>query len=120
MVRDLAQSLLTQSGYTVRVARNGREALELYATLAEPIDLLVTDVIMPEMSGVELAKRLSAIQPGLRVIYLSGYTDDALGSHGVLEPGIDFLRKPFDATELLARIGASLAPGGSGTDGGSS
>jgi PAS domain S-box-containing protein len=108
-VRDLARSIIAQAGYTVREAQNGREALALYATLAGPVDLLVTDVIMPEMGGVELAKRLSAIQPGLRVIYLSGYTDDALGSHGVLEPGINFLRKPFNAAELLARIGESLA-----------
>jgi two-component system cell cycle sensor histidine kinase/response regulator CckA len=116
MVRNLARSIIAKAGYTVREARNGKEALECYATLPAALDLLITDVIMPEMGGVELVKRLHSIQPGLRVIYMSGYTDDALGPQGVLDGGIQFLRKPFSAVELLAKIGESLGMGPQGLE----
>jgi two-component system cell cycle sensor histidine kinase/response regulator CckA len=116
MVRNLARAIIAKAGYTVHEARNGREALEIHAALPGPLDLLVTDVIMPEMGGVELAKRLSSIQPGLRVLYISGYTDDALGPRGVLNGGIQFLRKPFSATELLGKIGEILAMGPQGLE----
>jgi two-component system cell cycle sensor histidine kinase/response regulator CckA len=116
MVRDLARSIIAKAGYTVHEARNGKEALERFAALPAPLDLLITDVIMPEMGGVELVKRLHSIQPGLRVIYMSGYTDDALGPRGVLDGGIQFLRKPFSAVELLAKIGESLGMGPQGLE----
>jgi PAS domain S-box-containing protein len=104
MVRNLARSILSQAGYTVLEARNGREALKAIGAFPGAIDLLLTDVIMPEMGGVELGRRVAALFPGIAVIYVSGYSEDSLGRQGVLEKGINFLRKPFSASELLSKI----------------
>ncbi len=72
------------------------------------IDLLLTDVIMPGMSGRELADRLTLMRPTMKVLFVSGYTDDRLGRHGVLESGAEFLAKPFSPAELLQRIYEAL------------
>jgi PAS domain S-box-containing protein len=104
MVRNLARSILSRAGYTVLEARNGREALEAIGAFPGAVDLLLTDVIMPEMGGVELGRRVAALFPGIALIYVSGYSEDSLGSQGVLEKGINFLRKPFSASELLSKI----------------
>jgi PAS domain S-box-containing protein len=104
MVRNLARSILFKAGYTVLEARNGREALEAIEAFPGAIDLLLTDVIMPEMGGVELGRRVAALFPGIGVIYISGYSGDSLSRQGGLEKGINFLRKPFSASDLLATI----------------
>ena len=104
LVRDLARSILTRAGYSVQEAANGLEALSAFAASDRPIDLLVTDVIMPGMGGVELARRLTAGHPGLRVIFVSGYAGEALGTQGELAEGIHLVRKPFSPAELLAMI----------------
>ncbi len=104
VVRDLARSILTKAGYTVIEAADGLKALALHASLEAPIDLLVTDVIMPGMGGAELGRRLRAARPDLKVIYISGYADDTLGAQGELAEGINLLRKPFSGAELLALI----------------
>ena len=83
-------------------ASNGAAALELAGSHAGPIHLLLTDVIMPGLSGRQVADRLAALRPDTRVLYASGYTDDAVVRHGVLESGIAYLQKPF-TTESLAR-----------------
>jgi CheY-like chemotaxis protein len=85
-------------------AANGREALRLVTEHGGPLDLVLTDVVMPGMSGPELAERLSREQPGLRVLYMSGYADEAIGHHGVLEPGVEFLQKPFTPQDLVQRV----------------
>ena len=103
-VRNIARESLRVRGYTVLEAPDGDAALLLAAggEGGRAIDLLLTDVVMPGLSGRALAERLVAQRPGLRVLYMSGYTDDAIGLHGVLEPGLHYLQKPF-APDVLAR-----------------
>jgi PAS domain S-box-containing protein len=102
VVRRLAREILSENGYKVLAAGNGREALLLSEAHRGEIHLLLTDVVMPKMSGRELTERIRLQRPGLRVLYMSGYTDDAILRHGVLEDGIPFLQKPF-TPEVLAR-----------------
>src|SRR5216117_17145 len=103
-VRNLARRVLEKHGYKLLLAATGRDGVQLATQHAGPIDLLVTDVVMPEMGGRELAQRLAALQPGLKVLYLSGYTDDMIVRHGVLEAGVAFLQKPFTPDTLLRKI----------------
>jgi PAS domain S-box-containing protein len=102
-LRELTKRLLETHGYTVVVAANAREAMRIFDENAS-IDILLTDVVMPGLSGPELTKELTARRPGLKVIYMSGYTDEAIVQHGVLLPGIAFLHKPFTSTVLSRKI----------------
>ena len=102
VVRRLAREILSGNGYTVLEAGNGREALLLSEAHRGEIHLLLTDVVMPKMSGRELGERIRLHRPDLRILYMSGYTDDSILRHGVLLDGIPFLQKPFTA-EVLAR-----------------
>jgi PAS domain S-box-containing protein len=104
MVLELACRVLLECGYTVLKARNGDEALQLCGQHPGPIHLLVTDVIMPEMNGRELAEHIALRHPPIKVLYMSGYTDDVILHHGLLEPGIAFLQKPFTPTVLLQKV----------------
>ena len=101
-VRKLVRGILEQYGYSVLEAASGREALEVNAGHEARIDLLLTDVVLPEMSGREVADALEASRPGLKVLYLSGYTDHVVMDRGVLAAGARFLQKPF-TPEVLAR-----------------
>ena len=103
-VRAVVQTVLRRNGYTVLPAPDGQTALDLVATHPEPIHLLITDVIMPGMSGRQLADRLRELRPGLKVLFVSGYTDDAIIRHGMLEPGIAFLQKPFTPESLTRKV----------------
>jgi GAF domain-containing protein/ActR/RegA family two-component response regulator len=107
-VRELAREILEMRGYTVLEAARGDEALRLCQDTPQPIDLLLTDVVMPQMSGPELARRLLALRPGTKVVYMSGYTDDALGHHGVLDPDIILLQKPFTPETLTQHLRQAL------------
>jgi PAS domain S-box-containing protein len=107
-VRGLAREVLLESGYTVIEAADGAEALLKVGEHGGPIHLLVTDIVMPGMSGKDLAQRLSEIDQQCRVLYMSGYTDDAIVRHGVLEPGTDFLEKPFSPDVLTRKVRAVL------------
>ena len=104
VVRNLVREILEGNGYTVIEARNGAEALELGRRFKGPIHLLVTDVVMPKMSGRELAERLVTIHRETRILYMSGYTDGAIGHHGVLDPDTEFLQKPFSFDELAQKV----------------
>jgi PAS domain S-box-containing protein len=114
-VRALALRALREQGYRVLEARNGREALELAAAAPSDIDLVVTDVVMPEMGGRELVERLADIRPTLSVIYMSGYTEFDKLQPGILDPGIPFLQKPFSAESLALRVRESLDRAARGT-----
>jgi signal transduction histidine kinase len=103
-VRALARHVLKMLGYTVLEAGHGKEALRLAEEHPGSIHLLVTDVVMPELGGQELAGRLSARRPEVRVLYLSGYTEDTVVRHGVLEPETAFLQKPFTPATLAQRV----------------
>jgi len=107
-VREVVREILEMDGYEVLEARHGSEALGISGQHAGPIHLMVTDVVMPEMSGRELAQRLAALRPDMRVLYMSGYTDDAIVKHGVLGAGIAFIAKPFTPDALAAKVRAML------------
>ncbi len=103
-VRNLVRRVLEAHGYSVLVAADGPEALRLIESHHEPIHLLVTDVVMPKMSGRQLAERVVSTRRETKVLYLSGYTDDAIVHHGVLAPGIAFLQKPFTPRALARKL----------------
>jgi len=103
-VRNLVSELLRSKGYRVLTARTGRDAVALFEGLDEPVHLVLTDVVMPGMSGTELARDLSSRAPGLKVVYMSGYTENAILHHGVIEPGTVLLQKPFHPNVLLSKV----------------
>jgi PAS domain S-box-containing protein len=110
-VRALARTALKQRGYRVLEAADGADALRIAAEFAEPIHLLATDVVMPHMSGRELAERLVPLRPALRVLFLSGYMDDAIVRHGLLESTAAFLHKPYTPQALAAKVREVLDAG---------
>jgi CheY-like chemotaxis protein len=103
-LRKMAVKALKKYSYTVLSAMNGQEALQLCEKHKDKIHLIVTDVIMPGMSGKELADRLKDLMPDVKVLFISGYTDNAIVHHGVLEKGIKFLQKPFTPVILARRV----------------
>jgi two-component system cell cycle sensor histidine kinase/response regulator CckA len=103
-VRKTTKVTLQSLGYTVLEARNGVEALRLCERYREPIHLAITDVVMPEMSGRQVAERLSKLRPLTKVLFLSGYTDDAVVRHGILQAEVAFLQKPFSVTALARKV----------------
>ncbi len=103
-LRKLLQLLLASNGYSVISAENGEEALRKLENMDKPVDLLLTDVVMPVMNGLELGRRVAVLGKAAHTLYMSGYTDDAILQHGVLESGIAFLNKPFSNKDLLKRI----------------
>jgi two-component system cell cycle sensor histidine kinase/response regulator CckA len=107
-VRVLCRRVLDRMGYRVVDASSGVEALNLVENGSLRPELLLTDVVMPGISGRELADRLHKIQPDAKVLYMSGYTDEAIVHHGVLEPGVAFIEKPFTPELLLRRVRETL------------
>ncbi|MDB4950288.1 MAG: multi-sensor hybrid histidine kinase [Gemmatimonadetes bacterium] len=107
-VRALVRRILRGCGYTVLTAGDGDSALRRCAEHTGPIDLLVTDVVMPGMGGPALAEKLLELHPEMRVLYVSGYTDDAVVRHGVLEATVNFLQKPFAPSDLARKVREAL------------
>ena len=108
VVRDLLCAVLTDAGYDVLCAAAPTEALELARARPEPIDLLVSDVILPEMHGPAIARLINALKPEMKVLFVSGYSENDISEQGVLDPGVEVLQKPFSQQELLLKIDAML------------
>jgi two-component system, cell cycle sensor histidine kinase and response regulator CckA len=115
-LRKLTKTLLESHGFKVLAAQSGEDALELES--GTKLDLLVTDVVMPGMNGKTLAERLQARQPGIKVLYISGYTDSSIAVHGVLDPGTALLSKPYTEEELIREVWRVLDRNGAGTGNG--
>ncbi len=115
-LRKLILETLSEAGYRALIASTPEEALALAAGETPRIDLLLTDVVMPGTTGQALAERLAAERPGMRVLFMSGYTAAAIVRHGVLEKGLAFLPKPFTRATLLRRVRALLDDGGGGSE----
>jgi CheY-like chemotaxis protein len=110
-VRELVRQILVEHGHAVLTARHGRDALLLAERYERPIDLLVTDVVMPEMGGGELVERLTALRPDLKVLYISGYTNDEVLRRGVHGTETSFLHKPFTSEGLMRQVREVLKGG---------
>ena len=104
IVRQMAGEALRSEGYMVIEAENGRRALEMFREHAPQIDLMVTDVVMPEMSGTQLAHAASLLRPDIQVLYMSGYTDESIVPHDVLDADVAFIHKPLTPAALLAKV----------------
>jgi CheY-like chemotaxis protein len=107
-VRELTAKVLSHLGYTVLVAASGSEAIEISRAHSGEIALLLTDVVMPNMSGTELAEVLRLTRPDLKVIYVSGYTENTVWRQGALGPGANFLAKPFSREALARKLRETL------------
>jgi CheY-like chemotaxis protein len=103
-VCNLAKRILGAAGYTVLTAASGGEALAICERHPGKIHLVLTDVVMPEMGGRVFAERLAKVRKGIKVLYMSGYTDNAIVHHGTLEPGTKFIGKPFNAADLARKV----------------
>ena len=110
-IRELTAKILKEKGYKILKAANGKEALKIIETNNDPIDLIVTDVIMPQMGGQKLVKKIRKINKSIKVIYISGYTDDAISRHGILDESFPFLNKPFNPKDLLKIVRETLDEG---------
>jgi CheY-like chemotaxis protein len=112
----LLAKFLRIQGYTVLEARQGGEALLTCEQHQGPIHLMVTDVVMPQMSGRVLADRLAPLRPEMKVLFMSGYTEDEVVQHGVADLSVGFLQKPFKPADLARQVQATLHPPGRGKD----
>jgi PAS domain S-box-containing protein len=116
LVRAVTTAALKSIGYTPMVASGAQEALRICAQSGPDIQLILTDVVMPEMNGAELRDRVKAIRPDIKVLFMSGYTSNVIMTHGVLQGDVHFIQKPFSIEELSRKIAEILGPTGSGGD----
>ena len=108
-LRELTRRILTRNGYQVITAANGPDAIKAATSHPSSIELLLTDVLMPHMPGPDVAERIRAIQPSVKVLFMSGYTKGTLDAQGVLEPDVSLIEKPFTETTLLAKLHEALS-----------
>ena len=110
-VRNLARAILRRQGYKVLAAENGKEGISMMDQHEGPVHLLLTDVIMPDMNGKQLFERISQTYSDVKVLYMSGYTDNVIAHHGVIDPGVQFIQKPFSMKDLAAKVRETLDQG---------
>ena len=110
-LRDLVRETLEGSGYRVLSAADGEAAITVAADHSGPIELLLSDVVMPKLSGPELGRRLGAIRPGIRLLFMSGYASGAVSREQLLDPGVGLLEKPFSSKALLRAVRTVLDRG---------
>jgi DNA-binding response OmpR family regulator len=109
----MIREMLEDAGYTVLEYADPEAALHRVTTLDAPVGLLLTDVVMPRLSGPDLARGVRTTRPEINVLFMSGYTGEAIGLHGILGPGTQFIQKPFTADALLAKVREALGRAGS-------
>jgi CheY-like chemotaxis protein len=107
-LREMIREILEGAGYTVLEYSDPEEALRQVRTLNAPVRLLLTDVVMPRLSGPELARGVQSARPDIKALFMSGYTDEAMGLHGVLGVGTQFIQKPFTADALIRKVRAAI------------
>ncbi len=107
-ILEMACLILSDQGYCVLQAPTGEDALQVEREYTEKIDLLLTDVVLPDINGRELSDRFSVLRPDMKVIFTSGYTDNIIARHGILEDGIEFLQKPYRVDELFQKVRSVL------------
>jgi len=110
-VRNLTRAILRRQGYKVLAAENGKEGISMMDRHEGPVHLLLTDVIMPDMNGRQLFERISQTYSDVKVLYMSGYTDNVIAHHGVIDPGVQFIQKPFSMKDLAAKVRETLDRG---------
>ncbi len=103
-MRKMVHEILESKGYRVFDAENAQRALEVAQTHSQPIDLMITDIVMPGLNGRELAERLSRSNPKMKVLFMSGYTDDKAVRRGVVDANLAFIQKPFTPESLVRKI----------------
>jgi len=103
-MREVTRRILARNGYEVLTAASGRDAIEIATGRPGGIDVLVSDVVMPQMLGKETAERIRALHPAVKVLFMSGYTEGVLDTQGVLEAGVNLIEKPFTEASLLAKL----------------
>ena len=103
-VCEITKKILSDCGYKVIMAQSGEDALDLWEKNKSRVDLLLTDIVLPGISGLQLSQKLRASKPGLKVIYMSGYSDDVIAHHGILDNDISFIQKPFTSMVLTKKI----------------
>jgi two-component system, cell cycle sensor histidine kinase and response regulator CckA len=104
LILNLSKRILESLGYNVLIANHPKDAIQLAREYAGDIHLLLTDIVMPEMNGREISNRLLLLRPGLKCLFMSGYTDDVIAHHGVLDEGMNFIQKPFTVATLETRV----------------
>ena len=108
MVRRSMEATLRGNGYRVIAVDSGRRCIETVEGLADPVALLITDVVMPEMNGRDLARHVVSLNPRTKHLFMSGYTADIIAHHGVFDEGAPFIEKPFSAAELAIKVSEAL------------